>query len=211
MNAPQLRRHLIEAFHIALRLDTQDDDGDAQNETANRAFRLAKEHGWDYEEDDEFLGWALKGTNEEILGEALARALRWCRVSTVETCEHLVHASSACHYCSPEVEDDNGLWQTVKAAIDILVGQRVDNAHDIRVADITEPEVLGYIITRLAHDQDGIDLVRMAMEYSPPDEGHDWGWEASLDQLDLDFLPHSVVRMAVDYCRVMRDVVYSPG
>lgn len=52
------------------------DDGDA----LNAAFDVAKKHGWDWEADEDFVGWCLKATHQEICVEGLRRALAGVRL-----------------------------------------------------------------------------------------------------------------------------------
>lgn len=60
----------------ALSAAGDEDDGDA----LNAAFEVAKEHGWDWEADDDFVGWCLKATRQEICTEGLRRALAGVRL-----------------------------------------------------------------------------------------------------------------------------------
>lgn len=52
------------------------DDGDA----LSAAFEVAKKHGWDWTEDEQFASWCLKATDQEICTEALRRALAGVKV-----------------------------------------------------------------------------------------------------------------------------------
>ena len=52
------------------------DDGDV----LNAAFEVAKQYGWDWEADDDFVGWCLKATRQEICTEGLRRALAGVRL-----------------------------------------------------------------------------------------------------------------------------------
>jgi hypothetical protein len=73
---------VVFAFAEALRaqraLDAvgESDDG----ETLNAAFEVAKEHGWDWEADEDFVSWCLKATHQEICVEGLRRALAGVRL-----------------------------------------------------------------------------------------------------------------------------------
>lgn len=76
-----VRAAVVFAFADALRtqraLDAagKSDDGEA----LNAAFEVAKAHGWDWEADEDFVGWCLKATHQEICTEGLRRALAGVR------------------------------------------------------------------------------------------------------------------------------------
>ena len=73
---------VVFAFSDALRtiraLDAagDSDDGDA----LNGAFEAAKQYGWDWETDAQFVDWCLKATSQEICTEGLRRALTGVRL-----------------------------------------------------------------------------------------------------------------------------------
>lgn len=66
-----------EALQVAEATD-RDEDHERYESLHNEAFELAKSHGWDWEEDEAFVGWCLKATTPEILSEGLRIALEKC-------------------------------------------------------------------------------------------------------------------------------------
>ena len=60
---------VVAAFGVAQRAIEHGDD-EALDES-NAAFALATAYGWHYEDDEDFMDWALKGTQPEILAHAI--------------------------------------------------------------------------------------------------------------------------------------------
>lgn len=73
---------IVFAFADALRtirdLEAADDTDDGVAITA--AFEVAKKHGWDGSQDEQFTTWCLKATEQEICTEGLRRALNKVRL-----------------------------------------------------------------------------------------------------------------------------------
>lgn len=74
---------LIIAFGKALAVvaDPDAEGSDEHEETSTVAFELAKECGWDFENDEDFAQWALKATGQETLVEGLQNALEAVRTA----------------------------------------------------------------------------------------------------------------------------------
>lgn len=77
------RAEVVFAFADALRtiraLDAAGDSDDG--DSLNAAFEVAKQYGWDWETDEDFVSWCLKATTQEICTEGLRRALAGVRPS----------------------------------------------------------------------------------------------------------------------------------
>lgn len=73
---------VVFAFADALRTTRAlDDVGDSDDGDAlNAAFDVAKQYGWDWEKDEDFVSWCLKATQQEICTEGLRRALAGVRL-----------------------------------------------------------------------------------------------------------------------------------
>jgi len=76
-----VRAEVVFAFAEALRTTRAlDDAGDSDDgESINAAFEVAKKHGWDWEQDEDFVSWCLKATQQEICVEGLRRAIAGVR------------------------------------------------------------------------------------------------------------------------------------
>lgn len=72
-----LRFALICAFTDALQ--SCRDNYESKDDHGAEAFSLALTHGWDSAEDEDFMGWCLKATPQEILAEGLVKALANCK------------------------------------------------------------------------------------------------------------------------------------
>jgi hypothetical protein len=75
----KLARILIWTFQRAIAADKKQWDSQEAEDTNVAAFDLAKKHGWDWDDDEQFMLWCLHATGEEILREGLKRALVNCK------------------------------------------------------------------------------------------------------------------------------------
>lgn len=81
-NYEDARAEIVFAFAEALRIQRAlDAAGDSDDGAAMLvAFEVAKKYGWDWEVDEDFSGWCLKATHQEICTEGLCRALAGVRL-----------------------------------------------------------------------------------------------------------------------------------
>ena len=75
-----IRAEVIFAFADALRIvreeEAADNWGSERHQAAvQSAFDVANRLGWDEQADEDFMQWASKATEQEILAEGLVRAL----------------------------------------------------------------------------------------------------------------------------------------
>jgi hypothetical protein len=72
------RSEIIAAFAAADVLASKEETWDTveAEKADNHAFNVATKYGWHYEDDEGFMGYALKATQREILAEGLVRSLK---------------------------------------------------------------------------------------------------------------------------------------
>ena len=203
MATTALKVRLIEAVNTAIAMAVLDDDSVVVEACATRAIDLAENYGYDHRLRSGYTTVEFSELPSHRIIDGLVAALPWmladCSDDDVLRCEHgfAVDNPTQCHFCDPAHIDDGGLWQTVKRGIDALVGQRIDNCHDMGIADVSDEDVFGYLTVIIAHGEGALELIITGVEYTDVDG------EPPFDLNTLPELPRDVAVMAIEYLRAI--------